>query len=284
MLNLIKTWLDYEPGSKKNNNSIVKHDKIISVASNAVLLANNYDIIELNDKKLKDYKNNIKNDCEKNECEKNECENEEYKNNLKTNYATGCSTILDIARMKSNYNPFKSTNIEYDRYIEILLKSPFLHHKKSEEINYKKSEKNWNSTVDDILNLFDGVEDYEKKKIRNSLVNIIKSVSLVKNENTVQKLFFENIIKIQNDKKVNDEIQLFLYSSEVEITNSSQKSIDCLQLIFQIKKIELRFNSDLWFNFSDIVSKRSVKLITDWLKENTISEDELPTNLKLCIE
>lgn len=199
-----------------------------------------------------------------------------YLDILRRNYASGCSSILDIARISSRFNPFESQLQSFDAYTKAILSSPFFTLNKFEETIHHREESNWDSAVNAIVELYDGAKDYDKNKIKSSLSNLVKSAASRKNIKNRQTLFFQTVLNITDEK-----VDAFLYSTCVELEHSLAKSIDAKQIDIAIKRIELTFNNQLWEHHAHMVNKKQITLISDWISQNSLVPAE--DSPKICI-
>lgn len=127
---------------------------------------------------------------------------------MKKNHASGCSSLLNIARVKSKFNPFvncKNTEEDFKNFVEQLSSCPFFSLVMSEEINVEKKDCNWDGLVNSIVDLYDGVRELDKSQIKNSIVNLVKSASSKLNTVNSQKLFFHNTIRVDKSETAEDD-------------------------------------------------------------------------------
>lgn len=205
---------------------------------------------------------------------------------FKINYASGCTTILSIAQKSVNYNPFYNSETEFNKYLDVIIKCPFFTLNSFQEVCLDRKEKNWKSMLDDIVGLYDGVMEIDKQKIKNSIVNLIKSACSQKHNKSSQKLFFQSVIEVAEEESATavDEyrVQVYFYYTVIELSESHSKTIESLQTNVLVKKIVLEFNKDLWFENCHLIGKENASYVTDWLKNQ---ESAKITNIALpCME
>lgn len=199
-----------------------------------------------------------------------------YLEALRTNFATGCTSILDIARISSKFDPFESQFSAFDRYIKTILSSPFFTVVKFEDTLHHRKEQNWDSAVNAIVDLYDGVQDRDKYRIKGSLANLVRSVATRENIKNAQTLFMQTVLNVTPDH-----VEAYLYSSHIELEHSISKALDAKQIDISIKRLDLRFNKDLWYEHAPLVSKKQLSLISDWIGQNSLPEVVDPP--ALCI-
>jgi len=203
---------------------------------------------------------------------------EYYLDTLRNNYGTGCSTILDIARISAKFNPFESSTVVFNKYIQAILASPFFSLKKYETTDHHRGDSNWNSAIDSIVGLYDGIQDGDRTKIKDSLVNLARSASTKKDIRNSHTMFLQSVLKLDQGT-----VTAYLYSSSIELEETTKKGFDSKQLDVSIKRLELSFNEQLWYQYAHLVNKKTVKLITDWITDNSVPETEELKMVKLCI-
>jgi len=231
--------------------------------SNAVLVGDNLKATKDMDQKLRETPH----------------EDESYLETLRNNYGTGCSSILDIARISSGFNPFETEVSVFNKYIKALTSSPFFAMNKFETANHHRGESNWDSAINSIVDLYDGVKDNDKAGIKNSLVNLAKSASTKLDIRNSETLFLQSVIQVNEGN-----VTAFLYSSSIDLEETTKKGFESKQLDVSIKKLELTFNEQLWHQYAHLINQKTVKLITDWADDNSIDETEQLMKTKVCLK
>lgn len=211
--------------------------------------------------------------------------NEEFLEEFRTNYASGCTTVLSLAQKSTEYNPFYNSESEFFKYLEAIIKCPFFLLASFEEICLERKEKNWNSMLDEIVNLYDGVMEIDRQKIKNSIINLIKSVCSQKKNFCSQKLFFQSVINVQNNKtslKVTenetcDRVQVYLYYTVIDLYDTKSKSVESRQSHVTMKRCTLDFNKSTWYENAHLIKKENASFVTDWLADKEMNVKNMPT-------
>ena len=232
--------------------------------------------------------NNKDNSMDRNDAVKNampgdtEMTQEEYNNLLdkfKGAPMTGCTTVMDMARVTSGFNPqipLKEGNYtSYLDYVKRIASAPFFHLEYSNTIEYHRESKDWNDAIDEIVGLYDGIKAEDENKIKESLVNLAKAAT--SRSDTKQK---ENLF-VQNSLEASMQYRVHIYYSNVELVEHKSKGSTSKQTDFTIARTRLRFYDELWEHYAERVMKKHVKLMDDWLDDNTTKAGDQSINL--CI-
>lgn len=203
---------------------------------------------------------------------------------FRKNPLVGCTSVLDMARVASGYDPngdIKSTkNINaFNDYLKRVLACPFFHLSYSENSSYQRREKNWDTAINEITNLFEGIEEDNKKTVRNSITSLAKAVASNKNTKQSKNLFTVSSIYAPDNRNF---IETYMYSSSIQMEEHSKKGSDSKQTDLVIRKINLTFNSSIWNSYAEKVLKKHIKLVDDWLDDNSTKPGTEKTNL--CFE
>lgn len=200
---------------------------------------------------------------------------------FQNNPLTGCTSVLDMARVASGYDPNGSAtdtqNIaKFNDYLRRVLTAPFFHLTMNEHSEYHREESNWTAAINEISNLFDGVQGEDKSKIVSSITNLANAVASHKDTRQTSNLFTVSAINAPNNNSI---IEVYLYSSKIEMIESEYKGSDCKQTDIDIRKINLRFNKEMWKSYARKVLERHVKLVDDWLDDNSTRPGTETVNL-----
>lgn len=192
----------------------------------------------------------------------------------------GCTTVLDMARVASGYDPNGDMNDankeKYQNYVNRVLKCPFFHLVMNEHQNFHRQESSWSDAIDQISNLFSGVTDKDKAKISQSIKNLANAVS--SNSNTKQGTSLFSVSALNSDEHT---VEAYIYSSNISMIESKSKGSDSKQTDIDIYKTNLSFDTEMWQYYAKKVFEKHFKLIEDWLNDNTTESGDEETNL--CI-
>lgn len=195
---------------------------------------------------------------------------------LRTNYASGCTSILNLSKTASGFNPFENDVSTFNAYMKKVISSPFFSLDKYETVAHHRNETEWNSLIEAVCDLYEGIETHQINEIKHALIKLAKSAASRKDVRNTQTLFIQSVIKVNTNATT-----VYIYSSTIALMESSMKGIDSKQVDIEIKQVELTFNERLWYQYAHVINKNIIKLVTDWIQENTIQED---LGIRLCID
>ncbi|MCL2225442.1 MAG: hypothetical protein FWB96_10805 [Defluviitaleaceae bacterium] len=195
----------------------------------------------------------------------------------------GCTSVLSMARKASKYDPNgdinNSKNSErFKDYIKRVVDAPFFHLTMSEYSTYHRKEKNWDAAIDEIANLYDGVSADDKNKIRDSIKLLAKTAASNTNTKSSNNLFAVSTI---NSPTKSDVINIFLYSSFIQMEESESKGSHSMQSDVTINRIALDFHISAWKPLAAKVAAKHIRLVDDWLEDNKTEESDQFTKLNL---
>ncbi|MCM1123497.1 MAG: hypothetical protein NC416_13020 [Eubacterium sp.] len=128
-------------------------------------------------------------------------------------------------------------------------------------------EKSWGKLIDNVLDLYDGIEGTEKESIRKSLGNIAAAAMNKAGTTQTKNLF------IQSEINYADEIKVFIFWSKIQMTYNSGKSTSTQEVV-DISKLELQFDKTMWPYYAPMVLKYNISFIQKWLEENALPPQE----------
>lgn len=192
----------------------------------------------------------------------------------------GCTTVLDMARVASGYDPngnMDDTNKEkYQDYVNRVLKCPFFHLVINEHQTFHRHESSWSEAINQISDLFSGVNAKDKGKISQSITNLANAVSSKSNTKQGTSLF--SVSALNSDEHT---VEAYIYSSNISMIENKSKGSDSKQTDIDIYKTNLSFDTEMWQYYAKKVFEKHFKLIEDWLNDNTTEPGDESTNL--CI-
>ncbi len=199
---------------------------------------------------------------------------------FKASPLSGCTTVLDMARIASGYDPnigMSGANQDnYRKYLGRVLNCPLFHLKLNTCDEYNRKETSWDEAISQIADLFTGVADKDKEKIKQSIKNLTNAVT--SNYNTRQGTSIFSVSTLNTDK---NNVEAYIYYSNISMCESKSKGSDCKQSTLNIFKTYLDFRSDLWSVYAEKIFDMHYKAVDDWLNDNSSKQGDLKANL--CI-
>ncbi|MEC4816464.1 MAG: hypothetical protein SAK29_24830, partial [Scytonema sp. PMC 1069.18] len=186
---------------------------------------------------------------------------------FKDSPATGCTTVMDMARISTGFNPAaplqEGNYSAFIDYVNTLTSSPFFEVYPSSNEEYRRVNEDWNRVVDDIVNYYQGITDADRGRVRMSLYQLIQAAVSRRDSWQSQTLFVQNTVQATNNNLI-----VFIYQSNVAIIEHGRKRTST-ETFFKITKIILKFYVEHWVNYAELVIKTHIKLVRDWLDENS---------------
>ena len=115
----------------------------------------------------------------------------------------GCTTVLDMARVSSGYDPNgdmddQNTKDKYNDYVNRIQTCPFFHLNMNERQTLNRTESSWSEAINQISSLFTGVASKDKEKISQAITNLANAVS--SKSNTRQGITLYSVSAINSDE------------------------------------------------------------------------------------
>lgn len=192
----------------------------------------------------------------------------------------GCTTVLDMARIASGYDPNGDMTAEntakYQDYVKRVLECPFFHLVMNEHQTLDRQEESWEKAITEISGMFAGIADKDKSKISQAITNLAYAVA--SKSETQQGISLFSVSAIDSDAHT---VEAYIYSSNIQMIHTSSSKSDSKQTKVDIYKTNLSFDVDMWPYYAEMVFKKHVELIDDWLADNNTEPE--PNKLRLCI-
>lgn len=192
----------------------------------------------------------------------------------------GCTTVLDMARISSGYDPNIDMNganqDNYRRYLSKVLNCPLFHLKLNTRDEYNRHESSWRDAINEIADMFTGVVEEDKDKIKQSITNLTNAVTSHRNTKQGTSIFSVSALNTAGDNT-----EAYIYYSDISMCEDKSKGSDCKQTSLNIYKTYLAFRRDLWPIYADQIFDKHYKAVSDWINDNSTPQGEVKSNL--CI-
>ncbi len=186
---------------------------------------------------------------------------------FKNSPATGCITVMDMARISSGFNPFNplypGNYNAFLNYVDTIARSPFFEANPPDIQRYHRKDDDWNGVVNAIVGYYQGITVSDRNRIRMSLHRLINSAGSRRDTWQKRNLFAQNTVKAEKD-----DIIVYIYNSNVSLTERGGKHTTT-EVYFNISRIILRFYFQRWAYYAETVANKHIKLVRDWLNENS---------------
>jgi hypothetical protein len=198
---------------------------------------------------------------------------------FKNDYATACSTILDISRAGAKFNPTNPTDPKakekYLDYLNRVQKAPFFTLMEASREVIKSESKNYDQLIDSVADTFQGLVEKNKKAIVQGLANLAKVAANTESTKQTKDLFLQSVLSA-------DEVySVYLYTCHVDMESATKKGIKEQQSLFEVSTTRLQFKPPVWALGARKVFDKTVKTVDDWLDDNTTEAEG--DSFKLCL-
>lgn len=182
--------------------------------------------------------------------------------------------------MSSGYKPDVSKDDanqdNYRKYLSKVLECPLFHLKLNTCDQYNRNKSSWDKAIDQISDLFTGVAEEDKEKIKQSIKNLTNAVA--SNYNTKQGT---SIFSVSALNTAHNNVEAYIFHSNISMCESKSKGSDCKQSTLNIFKTYLEFRNDLWPVYAEKILSVHYKAVDDWISDNSTEPGGLKANL--CI-
>ncbi|WP_435952935.1 hypothetical protein [Dryocola sp. BD626] len=205
---------------------------------------------------------------------------------LARNPGNAVTSILGLAQSRTDWNPLDPDNAKNSKgftdFVASILKVPFFTTTQSETKTVHYEEENYNSLIDKVVDLYDGVTDQNKEKIKLSISNLIKACTSRVNTQNTDTLFVQNTLQAANGNIVVQLQQTYMY---MELDHNTGKGApkDKYKTQIDVKVLELTFSSALWTrDAAEKLADKFVQSWDDWLNGTTTPDSAKQSRLKFC--
>jgi len=200
--------------------------------------------------------------------------------------AAGATTMLDMARMASGFDPLDPTNIDnvsaFHAYLNEVSNNPMFFLEMADRRTLKIREQDFSRLINTIADLFEGLSTEDVVKIKEGLTNLAEAATSTKDIRQSTDLFAQSAVEVDGG-----EITLYLYYSSVAMIVHNGKSTT-QQTDYTVMMTRLRFQREFWNEITaGVVAQHHFKDLFDWLEGNStkVGDDQPGVNQpKLCFK
>jgi hypothetical protein len=195
--------------------------------------------------------------------------------------ATGCAMVLSLAVQASGFNPLDPATTSnlggFNNYVSQVLACPVFSIALKDEITPNMSA-DWGSVVNEIVSLYQGIDDNDLAAIRNGLYSLAQAASSHPGANETETLF------VQNTMHYDEQLRVFMYWSSVRMVTNVQKggknSPDVVtnNANLTLYRNILVFDAVAWPTYAPIIMHRTDASLESWLNDTTTPQGPIPVN------
>ena len=195
--------------------------------------------------------------------------------------ATGCAMCMSLAAEGSGFNPASPAQAGnmtgFLNYVNQLYQCPVLHNELNDSPSVSWGS-DWETTINNILSYYVGIDPSSLNEIRNSLRDCARAAA--SNPNTTQRtdLFVQNTMNVGGDLKV------YLYKSFIEMVyvskdgGKNEPNIRRDETHFKIYRVIFDFDQSKWPEYSKIIMPKTNSSLNSWLNDNSPAQNAKPIN------
>ncbi|WP_286315799.1 hypothetical protein [Romboutsia ilealis] len=174
-----------------------------------------------------------------------------------------CTTLIDMARISSGYNPQLPYADENQKNFNTFLKNlgdcPLLTIEFSESTHYNLSSKDANELVDEVANICTGIEIKDVDQVKDSIKKIVKSAFSHSKQEQHESFFTQGTLS------ADDKITYTNNLCNLSVVSNDKKGGKITSDQTDIRRVRVCFRSDLWGRYEDIVYNKHKQDVEHWV-------------------
>ncbi len=198
------------------------------------------------------------------------------------NLPTAVASIFNHAQNRAGFHPANTSAdklaVAFDSYVKEIDKTPFLHFVENKSDKQTFESKDYNALIDRVVALYDGVSSEDKKKLKESLVDMAKSVfGQIKKSEDWKNMFSQATLDFTNYASPT----FMLYYTSLYMFHSGTGKAEVSKQTFEVRATKYQVLPELIRVYAPKLAQLDNKSVDDWANDST-SPKQL--NVKLCFE
>ncbi|MCL2225441.1 MAG: hypothetical protein FWB96_10800 [Defluviitaleaceae bacterium] len=201
---------------------------------------------------------------------------------------TICTTVLDMARLSSGYNPsilmgnvgFQQSSNAFNEYLRRVLEAPFFKKEDDNTNMYDRGNRNWGEAIGEMGNICAHLSVASPAAMREQIVKLATAAASNSATQNRSSLFTVNAVNTENPACFY--VHYFMAQIGMRFVKGSRKQADSVQSSIAIRAVKLAFHLDILPAYIRAVLEKHIKLVDDWLLENSTPKGSVA--VKLCVE
>jgi hypothetical protein len=198
---------------------------------------------------------------------------------FKNSPADGCTSIIDLARISSGYNPAQASAADslnrFTLFATAIVEAPVFEQRLLDVRPLHWNAASWQASVKKVLAEFPHIDGADAGRIRASVERLARSAAGHPGKAQSGALYVQNVLYA--DQKNYEVYLYYAYASfrEVHEKKKDPKFVSELKLA----RAQLSFLTASWSEFAEAVWNKHVCAVVDWLEDNACKTDQVPTAL-----
>lgn len=195
--------------------------------------------------------------------------------------ATGCASILEIARVQSGYNPLDPTQVQNENamlkwinQIKTSISATLFTQEYGNQVSIGGTS-DWPSYVKQAINTYIGISDTDKSRLQMSIQNLVQAAYSSPNKPEI-------VIMVQHTIQANTDgtISIYFYFTSALIqysVGSGKNATSSLGSTFNIYRAKLNLNMDEYQARAKQIANTKIELVKNWLdniSRNSLNNEE----------
>jgi hypothetical protein len=186
-----------------------------------------------------------------------------------TSLATGCASLLEIARVQSGYNPLDTNQVYNLNAVQNWVNqlkdgiAPNLFTVEYENSNTIGGVNNWPGYIAQAIDSYVGITDADKARLMASVQNLVQISYSAPNQP-------ETVIMVQHSIQANTDGSASIYfyytlASIIYSVGSGKNATSALGSTFNIFRVKLNLNFSVYQSMAAQIANRQLQLVKNWL-------------------
>ncbi len=190
--------------------------------------------------------------------------------------ADGCTSIVDLARISTGYNPSSPNAADnlrrFQAFASKIVESPVFDRELLDQKPLSWKPSSWSRSVTQVVREFPHISEADAAKIRKSVQRLTRAAASNPGRRQSGSLFVQNLLLAEGQ-----DFQLFLYYASASFKEIHEKKKDPVyRASMTLARARLRFLATAWPDFAEAVWNKHVCAVEDWLDRNTTPARKSP--------
>lgn len=197
------------------------------------------------------------------------------------NLPTAIASILNHTQNKAGFHPASipadKLAAAFGSYVTEIDKTPFLHLVQNSSDKQKFESSNYNALIDRVVGLYDGVSSQDKEKIKQSIVDMAKSVFTQTHSEDWKNLFAQSTLDFTDYGNPT----FILYYTSLYMYHDKNGKSDVAKQEFEVRATKYQVLPEMIKAYAEKLVTLDVQSVDNWLSDNTSPKAQ---NIRLCFE
>ena len=199
---------------------------------------------------------------------------DEMINILTSSTGNAVTSILGLSQSRTDWNPLDPDNTNnaqgFTNFVKNILKNPLFTTTQSENKTVHYQESNYDSLIDKVVDLYDGISGQDIDQVKKSIANLAKACTSRVNTSNTSTLFVQNTLNAPEGENIVVMLQQSFMMMEYNHNTGKGAPKDTYKTEITVNTLELSFNSAAWNrSYAESLAKKFTQSWDDWLNDTT---------------